>query len=91
MRFEWDVRKGKYNLRKHAVSFDEASTLFEDPLYIIFADPDHSETENRFIIIGESTKHRLLVVSFGERSDAVRLISAREATRSEREFYEKDN
>ena len=91
MRFEWDEAKAEANLKKHGVSFDEACSLFKDPLYLVFADPDHSETESRSIIVGESTKQRLLVVSFVERQNSTRIISARDATRSEREFYEKDN
>ncbi len=91
MRFEWDEAKAEANLQKHGVSFEEACTLFEDLLYIIFADPDHSESENRFIIVGVSVNGRLIVVSFVERADSTRLIRAREATRSEREFYEEEN
>jgi len=91
MRFEWDEAKAEANRQKHGVSFEEACTLFEDPLYIIFADPDHSESENRFIIVGVSVNGSLIVVSFVERPNSTRFISAREATRSEREFYEEDN
>lgn len=88
MRFEWDPDKAKANLKNHRVSFDEAQTVFNDPLFIIFADPDHSIEENRFIVIGESEEGRLLVVSYTERPPATRLISARKATRSERKNYE---
>ena len=66
MQFEWNTEKAKVNLRKHQVSFDEAETVFDDPLFVIFADPDHSFEENRFIIMGESNQNRLLVVSYTE-------------------------
>ncbi len=88
MRFEWDPEKAKVNLKNHKVSFEEAQTVFEDPLYVIFADPDHSFAEYRFIIVGTSSQNRLLVVSYTERPAATRLISARKATRSERKNYE---
>lgn len=90
MQFEWNTEKAIVNLKKHEVSFDEAETVFDDPLFVIFADPDHSFEENRFIIVGESNQHRLLVVSYTERPPAARLISAREATRPERKKYEED-
>ena len=82
--------KAETNLEKHGVSFDEAETVFDDPLFVIFADPDHSFEENRFIIMGESNQNRLLVVSYTERLPKTRLISAREATRPERKKYEED-
>jgi len=88
--FEWNTEKATANLKKHQVSFDEAETVFDDPLFIIFADPDHSFEENRFVIMGESNQNRLLVVSYTERPSATRLISAREATRLERKKYEED-
>ena len=66
MQFEWNTKKAKANLKKHEVSFDEAETVFDDPLFVIFADPDHSFEENRFIIMGESNQNRLLVVSYTE-------------------------
>ena len=90
MQFEWDEQKAEANLRKHEVSFDEAKTVFDDLLFIIFADPDHSVEENRFIIMGESNQNRLLVVSYTERPPKTRLISARKATRAERKKYEED-
>ena len=90
MRFEWDADKAEQNFKKHKVSFDEAKTVFNDPLFVIFADPDHSFEENRFIIMGESNQNRLLVVSYTERPPATRLISAREAPRPERKKYEED-
>ena len=88
MEFEWDDEKAKANLTKHGVSFDEAKTVFDDPLYVDFYDPDHSFEEHRYIIIGESKQGRLIIISYTERGDVVRLISAREVTRSERETYE---
>jgi uncharacterized DUF497 family protein len=94
VRFEWDDDKAKGNFKKHKVSFDEASTVFSDPLAKIFSDDKHSSEEIREIIIGDSTSGRLLLVSFTERGrDVVRIISARVATRDERNSYEenKDN
>ena len=88
MEFEWDEEKAAANLAKHEVSFNEAKTVFNDPLYVDFYDPDHSFDEHRYIIIGESREKRLLIVSYTERDDVIRLISAREVTRSERETYE---
>ena len=88
MEFEWDEEKAAANLAKHEVSFEEAKTVFDDPLYVDFYDPDHSFDEHRYIIIGESQRRRVLIVSYTERDDVVRLISAREVTGSERETYE---
>jgi hypothetical protein len=88
MEFEWDEEKAAANLAKHGVSFEEARTIFDDPLYVDFYDPDHSSEEHRYIIIGESRQGRLLVASYTERGGVTRLISAREVTRSEREAYE---
>lgn len=86
--FEWDPRKAGTNMRKHGVSFSEAATAFADPLSSTFSDPDHSVEEDRLIIIGESSRRRLLVVSHTDRSNQIRIISAREATASERQAYE---
>jgi len=86
----WNEDKARANLSKHGVSFGEAKTVFEDPLYIDFYDPDHSDDEERYIIVGQSQQRRLLVVSFTERRGSIRLISAREATRMERNAYEED-
>ena len=88
MEFEWDGNKAEANLSKHRVSFDEAKTVFDDPLYVDFYDPDYSDEENRYIIIGESQQRRLLIVSYTERNHKIRLISAREVTKREREDYE---
>ncbi len=90
MKFEWDNNKAASNKLKHGISFEEAESVFSDPLAVIFNDEWHSETEEREIIIGYSNNNRLLLVSFAERSDKVRLISAREATRKERQDYEKN-
>jgi uncharacterized protein len=88
--FEWDDAKAKANLKKHGVPFVEALTVFVDPLARIFDDPDHSETEVREIIVGYSTKPRLVVVGFTERSGRVRLIHARPATRAEQKRHEEN-
>ena len=88
-RFEWSSRKATLNIRKHRVSFDEASTVFDDPLAAIFDDETHSTTEVRELIIGHSIAGRLLLISFVERpGDMLRLISARVATKKERQDYE---
>jgi hypothetical protein len=88
MHFEWDAAKGAKNLRRHRVSFEEASSVFYDPLAVTGADPDHSEGEERLITFGMSSAGRLLVVSHTERGEAIRIISARMATQSERRIYE---
>ncbi len=88
MKFEWNENKAATNFLKHRVSFDEAKTVFLDPFFIDFYDPDHSYNEERYIIIGKSRRNRLLIVSYVERDEAIRLISARELTKGEREFYE---
>lgn len=86
--FEWDPAKALSNLRKHGVSFDEATGVFGDPLALDIHDPLHSDDEDRFVIIGTSLRGRLLVVVFTERNDRIRLISARKATPRERKTYE---
>ena len=88
MTFEWDPFKAKSNLSKHRVSFEEAATALLDPLSKTDLDPDHSVEEHRFITFGVSARRRLLVVSYTERDETIRLISARLATRFEREIYE---
>ena len=88
MRFEWDENKAASNLSKHGVSFEEAKTVFDDQLYVDFYDPDHSDEEQRYLIVGESNRGRLLIVAYTERGGLIRLISARVVTRSEREVYE---
>jgi uncharacterized DUF497 family protein len=88
MQFEWNPDKTNSNLKKHGVSFNEASTVFNDPLSVTFPDPDHSFGEERYVIIGLSSANRILIVSHTDRVNRVRIISAREATRNERRFYE---
>ena len=88
-RFTWDAAKAESNGRKHGVSFEEALTVFGDPLARIHDDPYHSEREHREIIVGHSIRGRLLLVSFTERRRVIRLISARGASSHEREDYEK--
>jgi uncharacterized DUF497 family protein len=88
MRFEWDREKAKLNLRKHGVSFDEAVTAFYDPLSATFDDPDHSNSERRLITVGYSSRGRLFVISHADRGEAIRIISARTATASERKRHE---
>lgn len=91
MRFEWDPEKAASNIRKHGVSFDEAVTVFKDPLAFIFDDEAHLEQEHREIIIGISTLRRMILVCFVERlEEIVRIISARPATRQEIKDYEEN-
>jgi len=90
MRFEWDPAKAAKNLRKHRVSFKEASSIFYDPLALTGADPDHSESEERLVTFGMSSAGQLLVVCHTERGEAVRIISARIATQTERRIYEEE-
>jgi uncharacterized DUF497 family protein len=86
--FEWDPRKDAANRRKHGVSFEEALPVFGDPLARMFDDPDHSDTEPREVIVGHCRRRRLLLVSFVQRRDRIRILSARKATRRERRDYE---
>ncbi len=88
MDFEWDDSKAEVNFIKHAVSFSEAATVFDDDLSIAFRDPYHSSAEERFVIIGQSNRGRLLFVSHTDRNDLTRIVSAREVTRRERKVYE---
>ena len=88
--FEWDPEKGDANFQKHGVSFDEASTVFGDPLSLLMPDPDHSADEERYLVLGMSVYQKLLVVAFAERPPNTRLISARRATRAERKRYEEE-
>lgn len=87
IRFEWDDTKAIKNLRKHQISFDEAATIFDDPMFITFIDEEHSVDEERYITIGLSNRGRLLVVAHTERADKIRIISARKATKKEAQFY----
>jgi uncharacterized DUF497 family protein len=85
---EWDENKNLANQGRHRISFEEAATIFVDPLEITIDDPDHSVSERRFISIGVSFKQRLLVVSYTERADKIRIINARKPTKFERRAYE---
>jgi len=87
--FEWDSRKAIENIRKHQVQFEEAATVLGDDLSVTVPDPDHSHSEFRFITVGMSNENRLLIVSYVERGEKFRIISARGLTRKERSVYEK--
>ncbi|MFO1163553.1 MAG: BrnT family toxin [Reyranellaceae bacterium] len=88
MKFDWDARKADANLRKHGVSFDEAASMFLDPMAVSGPDPDHSMDEHRYISFGFSSLGRLLAVAHTHRPGAIRIISARRVTRGERKLYE---
>ena len=88
--FEWDPKKAETNLRKHGVGFQEAATVLRDPLSITMFDPDHSESEDRYVTTGQSERGRAVAVAHADRGNRVRIISARELTRGEREDYEKE-
>ena len=90
MQFEWNPDKARSNIDKHGVSFDEASTVFEDVLSLTMPDPLHSEDEDRFVLTGMSHRNRLLVVVHTDRNDRIRIITARPAMRRERIQYEKN-
>ena len=91
MIFEWDENKALANIKKHGVSFEEARAVFYDDYAVLFHDPDHSEAEDRFLIIGMSSEKGVCIVSHCYRSEdeRIRIISARKATRTERSIYEK--
>ncbi len=88
--FEWDFKKAKQNIQKHGINFDEASTVFRDPMSRTIDDPLHSEDEERFVLIGQSITGRLLVVVHTERGEHIRIISARMATNKEKFQYEEN-
>lgn len=88
IRFEWDPDKAKRNLAKHGVSFEDAATAFGDPLSLTIFDPDHSDDEDRFILVGSTGGGHLVVVAHVDRAGVVRIISARIATKRERRTYE---
>ena len=90
MQFEWDNIKAKFNLRKHGISFEEAKTVFYDDFAKIFDDEAHSIMEVRELIFGHSNKNRLLIVSYTERNNNIRIISARNASNKERQLYEEN-
>ncbi len=89
LQFEWDENKAASNVAKHSVTFDEASSVFADPLAVIFDDEAHSREELREILVGHSADGRLLLVCFTERNEAIRIISARRASKKERSDYER--
>lgn len=88
MKIEWDPKKAKLNLRKHRVSFEEAATALSDPMAATGADPNHSITEERYVTFGVSERGRLLVVAHTDEKETIRIISARIASKGERELYE---
>jgi uncharacterized DUF497 family protein len=88
--FEWDPEKAKANLLKHRLGFAEAATVFRDPLAVTVFDPDHSDSEDRFLTIGLSDRDRAIIVAHTDRGQRIRIVSARELTRSERKDYEKE-
>ena len=91
LQFEWDSEKAHSNQHKHKVTFEEAATVFADALSITVSDPDHSEYEERYITVGLSQRHRLLMVAHTERGGRIRIISARELTKMEKSDYEQGN
>jgi len=90
MSFQWDPQKARINFQKHGISFEEAKQVFDDPLFLTYADPDHSFEERRFVIMGKLLDGRLLIVSYTDRDRETRIISARPATRQERRNYESE-
>jgi uncharacterized DUF497 family protein len=88
IQFEWDPKKANSNLKKHQVDFEEASTVFDDQLFITFLDEEHSTHEERYITLGLSNKSRLLMVAHTERDHKIRIISARKAVKNEEKFYQ---
>jgi len=91
MLFEWDENKAEANLRKHKISFEEAKTVFDDLFLLTFPDPTHSDTEQRYINIGLSSRGQILIVIHTERETNIRLISCRKATKFEQREYEEGN
>jgi uncharacterized DUF497 family protein len=89
--FVWDARKATRNMERHQVSFEEAATVFDDPLFITFFDDEHSLDEERYITLGLSNRGRLLMLAHTEREGRIRIISAREATKKEEKFYAEAN
>jgi uncharacterized DUF497 family protein len=91
LEFEWNLRKAETNLRKHRVTFQEASTVFADPLSATIHDPDHSDVENRYLTIGLSIAGRILIIAHSERNNRIRIISARKLTSPEKRHYEEQS
>ncbi|WP_132975537.1 BrnT family toxin [Thiobaca trueperi] len=90
MKLDWDAKKAASNVRKHSVSFEEAGTVFGDPMALTFDDPDHSTGEMRFLTFGVTRTHKFVIVSYTERQGVTRIISARKMSKQERDIYEKD-
>ena len=90
MEFEWDPRKALSNVRKHGVSFEEAATVFSDPLAAYYQDSDHSVSERRYLVIGTSSKQRLVHIAFADRRGRIRIIQAREPSKNEISQYEEE-
>ena len=91
MEFEWDPKKANFNLKKHRISFDEAASVFEDLLAVVYEDPDHSADEQRFLMIGTSVQNQLLHIAFADQGDRIRIITARKVTKRERKLYEEED
>ncbi|CAN5541076.1 BrnT family toxin [soil metagenome] len=91
MIFEWDQDKAESNFKKHKIAFEEAESVFCDPLSLTIPDPEHSVDEFRFVDIGISKNNRLLIIAYTEREDRIRIITARKATKTERQKYEEKN
>jgi len=89
--FIWDKNKAKLNFVKHNLSFEEAATVFADPIAFVFDDDEHSRTEERALIIGHTKKNKVIIVSFTERDQHIRIISARKATKKEKQDYEENS
>jgi uncharacterized DUF497 family protein len=89
MEFEWNIKKARINWNKHGISFEEAVSCFYDPFQLSFYDPEHSDDEYREILLAQSEKGKILIIVFTLRDDTIRLISARNATRQEKTYYEK--
>ncbi len=90
LQFEWNPEKASINFKKHKINFEEASTVFDDPLFITFLDEEHSIDEERYITIGLSKANHLLLIAHTEHKEQIRIISVRKATKNERRFYEEE-
>ncbi len=90
MKLDWDAKKAASNVRKHRVSFEEAGTVFGDPMALTFGDPDHSTVEMRFLTFGVTRTNKFIIVSYTERQGVTRIISARKMSKQERDVYEND-
>ena len=90
MKLDWDTKKAASNVRKHSVSFEEAGTVFGDPMALTFDDTDHSTGEMRFLTFGVTITNKFVIVSYTERQDVTRIISARKMSKQERDIYEND-